>query len=55
MSEGIYNNMYFMHAATSHVGNTVQVHTKSGAVFEGVFRCFSPTFQVILRHSHFSF
>lgn len=35
-----------MHVVTSQVGNTVQVRTKSGAIFEGIFHTFSPSFDV---------
>lgn len=46
IAEGTYGNVHFMHAAASYVGNTVQVQTQSGAKFEGIFRTFSPSFQV---------
>lgn len=38
-----------MHAATTHVGNTVSVQTASGVVYEGILRTFSPQFHVRKR------
>ena len=45
-AEGVYSNAYFLHAAASHVGDVVKVQTKGGVTVEGIFKTFSPTFNV---------
>lgn len=48
-AQGIYNNAYFMHAATALVGSVVQMRLRSGNIYEGVFRTFSHDFDVALE------
>lgn len=41
-----------MHAVASQIGNVVQIQTKSGAIFEGVFYTVSPHFEIVLQLVH---
>lgn len=50
--EGVYNNVHFMHAIASQIGSVVQIQTKSGAIFEGVFYTVSPHFEIVLQLVH---
>lgn len=50
--EGVYNNVHFMHAVASQIGNVVQIQTKSGAIFEGIFYTVSPHFEIVLQLVH---
>lgn len=50
--EGVYNNVHFMHAIASQIGSVVQIQTKSGAIFEGIFYTVSPHFEIVLQLVH---
>lgn len=54
-ADGVYNNPIFIHAVSSQLGNTVQLQTKSGAIYEGIFTTFSPQFNVSIREIHIRF
>lgn len=41
-----------MHAVASQIGNVVQIQTKSGAIFEGIFYTVSPHFEIVLQLVH---
>lgn len=41
-----------MHAVASQIGSVVQIQTKSGAIFEGVFYTVSPHFEIVLQLVH---
>lgn len=41
-----------MHSIASQIGNVVQVQTKSGSVFEGIFFTVSPQFDIVLQIVH---
>ncbi|KAF7287665.1 hypothetical protein GWI33_006009 [Rhynchophorus ferrugineus] len=49
VTEGVYNNPAFMHAATSQVGNTARITTAAGQIWEGVYKTWSPNFDVVLE------
>ncbi|CAG9770050.1 unnamed protein product [Ceutorhynchus assimilis] len=49
VTEGVYSNAVFMHAATSQVGNVARIMTASGQVWEGVFKTYSQNFDVALE------
>lgn len=50
--EGVYNNVHFMHAATSQVGNIVRIKTASGSVWEGNSKIFY--FKLFLNFGNYS-
>lgn len=41
-----------MHAVASQIGNIVQIQTKSGAIYEGIFYTVSPHFEIVLQLVH---
>lgn len=41
-----------MHSIASQIGNVVQVQTKSGSIFEGIFFTVSPQFDIVLQIVH---
>ncbi|CAB0020701.1 unnamed protein product [Nesidiocoris tenuis] len=51
-AEGIYSNSHFMNAVVALVGSSVKVHTASGAIYDGILKTFSPSFDVVLELAH---
>lgn len=41
-----------MHAIASQIGSIVEIQTKSGAIFEGIFYTVSPHFEIVLQLVH---
>lgn len=41
-----------MHAIASQIGSVVQIQTKSGASFEGIFYTVSPHLEIVLQLVH---
>ncbi|KAM9330899.1 ataxin-2 [Gastrophryne carolinensis] len=50
--DGIYANMRMVHILTSVVGSKCEVHVKSGSVYEGVFKTYSPKCDLVLDAAH---
>ncbi|GAB6030243.1 hypothetical protein CHUAL_005920 [Chamberlinius hualienensis] len=50
--EGIYSNQRFMNVSTSLVGCIIRVQTVEGPVYEGIFRTFSPQFELVMEMGH---
>ncbi|XP_030757494.1 ataxin-2 homolog isoform X1 [Sitophilus oryzae] len=49
VTDGVYNNPAFMHAAASQVGNPARITTASGQVWEGIYKTYSTNFDVVLE------
>ena len=50
--DGVYSNPHLMFASTSLVGCTTRVQLRSGKCWEGVLKCFSPKFEMVLDYAH---
>uniref|UniRef100_T1J5D2 LsmAD domain-containing protein n=1 Tax=Strigamia maritima TaxID=126957 RepID=T1J5D2_STRMM len=50
--DGVYANARFMHAASSIVGCTVDIKTKTGDTYQGVFQAFSHLCEIVLGVAH---
>ena len=50
--EGVYANPALTHALTSLVGCVVEVHLRSGKVYEGILRAVSPSMDMVLEAAH---
>ncbi|KAM6051928.1 ataxin-2 isoform 9-T9 [Chlamydotis macqueenii] len=50
--DGIYANMRMVHILTSVVGSKCEVQVKSGGIYEGVFKTYSPKCDLVLDAAH---
>ncbi|XP_044764219.1 ataxin-2 homolog isoform X2 [Coccinella septempunctata] len=48
-ADGVYSNPHFMCTATAQVGTIVRVKTRGEDVWEGIFKTFSSSFDVVLE------
>ncbi|XP_072243770.1 ataxin-2 isoform X11 [Leuresthes tenuis] len=49
---GVYANVRMVHVLTSVVGTKCELKVKSGEVYEGVFKTYSPEFELVLDAAH---
>ena len=51
-ADGVYSNPRLMYSATSMVGCPVRVQLRSGKCYEGVLKCYSAKFELMMEYAH---